>query len=190
MKVVALNGSPRPNGNTKQAIEIVAGQLKKAGIEVEVIQLGGKIYTGCTACRVCRQKQNRRCAYINDGMNDIIEKVLSADGLIVGSPTYFSNVTTEVKAFIDRCGMVNRANGGLLAGKIGASVVTARRAGANFVYADVNFFFGISEMPVASSNYWNMTLANAPAGEAMKDDEGRETFEKLGANMAKLLLKK
>lgn len=188
MKVVAFNGSPRANGNTAQAIEIVLEELRKEGIETEMVQLGGRKVFGCLGCRKCFEAKNNRCVRQDDEMNTFIEKIVSADGVIIGSPTYFSNVTTEVKALIDRCGYVARANTGMLKGKVGASVVAVRRAGSNFVYSAINFFFGISEMIVPGSSYWNMTVARE-AGDIQKDEEGIRTFQTLGKNMAWLLKK-
>ena len=187
MKVIAFNGSPRQNGNTAQSLQIVLAELAKEGIETEIIQLGGRKVFGCLACGKCREMQNNRCIRQDDEMNSFIEKMQEADGILIGSPTYFSNVSTEVKALIDRCGFVSKANGGnLLRGKIGAPVVAVRRAGSTFVYSAINFFFGIAEMPIATSSYWNMTLALEP-GEVQKDEEGIQTFRTLGKNMAKLL---
>ena len=187
MKVIAFNGSPRQNGNTAQSLQIVLAELAKEGIETEMIQLGGRKVFGCLACGKCREMQNNRCVRQDDEMNSFIEKMQEADGILIGSPTYFSNVSTEVKALIDRCGFVSKANGGnLLRGKIGAPVVAVRRAGSTFVYSAINFFFGIAEMPIATSSYWNMTLALEP-GEVQKDEEGIQTFRTLGKNMAKLL---
>jgi len=187
LKVVAFNGSPRKEGNTAQSLKIVLDQLEKEGIETELVQLGGQKVFGCLGCGKCREHKNNRCVRQDDEMNVFIQKMLEADGIIIGSATYFSNVTTEVKALIDRCGSVNRANGGdMLRGKVGAAVVSARRAGANFTYAAINFFFGISEMTISSSNYWNITLSLLP-GDVQKDTEGIQTFETLGRNMAKLI---
>ncbi len=121
-------------------------------------------------------------------MNGFLEKIWAADGLVIGTPTYFSNVSSEVKALIDRAGVVSGANGGLLRGKVGAAVVAARRSGANFAFAAVNFLFTKCEMPVASAGYWNMTLSGAP-GDVQKDAEGRQTFETLGRNMARMVLR-
>ncbi len=188
MKVVAINGSPRRNGNTFSSLQIVCKALEKEGIETEIVQLGGKRYSGCISCGRCGVNKNRHCAIEDDGMNDILDKVYSADGIIIGSPVYFSNVTTEVKAFIDRAGFVSVANGGLLKRKVGASVISVRRAGSNFVYSAINFFFGISEMITPNSTYWNMTLAR-DIGDNLKDAEGIRTFENLGYNMAWLLKK-
>ena len=187
MKVIAFNGSPRHSGNTAQSLQIVMEELAKEGIETEMIQLGGRKVFGCLACGKCREMQNNRCVRQDDDMNSFIQKMQEADGILIGSPTYFSNVSTEVKALIDRCGFVSKANGGnLLRGKIGAPVVAVRRAGSTFVYSAINFFFGIAEMPIATSSYWNMTLALEP-GEVQKDEEGIQTFRTLGKNMAKLL---
>ncbi|VBB09050.1 nadph-dependent fmn reductase [Lucifera butyrica] len=187
MKVVAFNGSPRANGNTAQSIQLVLAELKKEGIETELIQLGGRKVFGCLACGKCWENKDNRCARQDDEMNTFIRKMQEADGIIIGSPTYFSNVSTEVKALIDRCGFVSKANGGeMLRGKVGAAVVSVRRAGSNFVYSAINFFFGVAEMVIPGSSYWNMTLALEP-GDVQKDEEGIQTFQTLGKNMAKLL---
>jgi multimeric flavodoxin WrbA len=187
MKVVAFNGSPRANGNTAQSIRIVLAELEKEGIETEVVQLGGQKVFGCLACGKCWETKDSRCIRQDDQMNVFIQKMQEADGIIIGSPTYFSNVSTEVKALIDRCGFVNKANNGdILRGKVGAGIVSVRRAGSTFVYSAINFFFGIAEMVIPSSSYWNMTLSLEP-GDVQKDAEGIETFQTLGRNMAKLL---
>lgn len=187
MKVVAFNGSPRINGNTAGSLKIVLDELAKEGIETKLVQLGGQKVFGCLACGKCGERQDNKCARQDDKMNDFIQKVQEADGILIGSPTYFSNVSTEVKAFIDRCGYVNKANGGnILRGKAGAAVVSVRRAGSNFTYAAINFFFGIAEMVIPTSSYWNMTLSR-DLGDIEKDEEGIRTFQTLGKNMAKLL---
>lgn len=184
---MAFNGSPRINGNTAQSIQIVLAELHKEGIETEVIQLGGRKVFGCLACNRCWETQNNRCIRQDDEINSFIAKIQEADGVILGSPTYFSNVSTEVKALIDRCGYVSKANGGtLLRGKVGAAVVSVRRAGATFTYSAINFFFGTAEMIIPGSSYWNMTLALEP-GDVQQDEEGKETFRTLGRNMARLL---
>ncbi|HEY3424615.1 MAG TPA: flavodoxin family protein [Negativicutes bacterium] len=187
MKVVAFNGSPRSKGNTAQSLQIVLAELEKEGIETEFIQLGGRKVFGCLACGKCWETKDNHCIRQDDDMNTFIQKMIEADGIIIGSPTYFSNVSTEVKALIDRCGFVAKANdGNMLRGKVGASVVAVRRAGSTFVYSAINFFFGIAEMAIASSSYWNMTLALNP-GDVQQDEEGIQTFQTLGKNMAKLL---
>ncbi|HOV79906.1 MAG TPA: flavodoxin family protein [Bacillota bacterium] len=186
MKVVAFNGSPRPRGNTFHSLRTVLEVMGKEGIEGEMVQLGGKMLAGCRACFRCHETKDKRCAREDDEMNHFIEKALAADGILIGSPVYFSNVSTEVKAFIDRCGMVAKANDDMLKGKAGAAVISVRRAGATFAYSAVNFFFGISQMIIPCSNYWNTGIGMEP-GDVLKDQEGVETFQTLGRNMACLL---
>jgi len=114
MKVVAFNGSPRKEGNTYQSLQVVLGELQKEGIVTEVIQLGGKSIHGCRACYKCFKNKDEECAIKGDELNNYIKKMMEADGIIIGSPVYFSNVTSEVKAFVDRAGLVARANDNLL----------------------------------------------------------------------------
>lgn len=185
MKVVAFNGSPRENGNTYQSLRMVLEPLEREGIETEIIQIGGHTLSGCRACGACRQNQDCRCALPDDGMNGYIQKILEADGVIIGSPVYFGNVTPEVKALIDRVGYTT---GSRLKNKVGAAVVSVRRAGSNFTYAAINFFFGIKQMIIPTSSYWNMTLSRNP-GDVQNDEEGIKTFTTLGENMAWLLKK-
>jgi multimeric flavodoxin WrbA len=187
MKVVAFNGSPRKEGNTAQSLKIVLEELEKEGIETEQLQLGGQKVFGCLACGKCRINKNNRCARTDDEMNVFIEKMIEADGIIIGSPTYFSNMTSEVKALIDRSGYVTRTTGALK-GKVGAAVVVARRAGSNVTFSGINLFFSISEMIIPGSSYWNMTLSREP-GDVQKDQEGTATFRTLGKNMAWLMKK-
>ncbi|HUH65454.1 MAG TPA: flavodoxin family protein, partial [Syntrophales bacterium] len=130
MKVVALNGSARKDGNTAILINLVFDELKKEGIETELIQLAGKPIAGCLACYKCFKNKNRRCSVEKDMLNDIIDKMLQAEGIILGSPTYFSDVTSGMRAFIERCGFVARANDYMFKYKVGAGVVAVRRAGA------------------------------------------------------------
>lgn len=187
MKVVAFNGSPRKEGNTFLSIITVFQELEKEGIETEVIQLGSANIKGCRACYKCFENRDFRCVQ-KDDLNGFIEKMREADGIIIGSPTYFSNVSTEVKALIDRAGLVARANDHLLKRKVGAAVVVARRAGATHVYSSINFFFGISNMIIPGSSYWNLGYGRNP-GEVANDEEGMATFRELGRNMAWLLKK-
>ncbi len=186
IKVVAFNGSPRPQGNTYHSLKTVLEVLNEEGIGGEIVQLGGKRLAGCRACFKCYETRDGRCAQKDDEMNFFIEKALAANGILIGSPVYFSNVSTEVKAFIDRCGMVAKANGDMLRGKAGAAVISVRRAGATFAYSAVNFFFGISQMVIPCSSYWNVGIGMGP-GDVLKDQEGVETFKTLGRNMARLL---
>lgn len=188
MKVVAFNGSPRKEGNTSLLIQRVFGELDREGIETEYVHFGGKPLRGCTACLKCVENKDKKCVLPDDGLNGYVAKMEEAQGIILASPVYFSNVTAEMKALIDRAGYVCKANGGLLKRKVGAAVVAVRRAGATIVYSDLNFFFGIQEMVIPGSTYWNLGVGRLP-GEVLKDEEGLKTMETLGQNMAWLLKK-
>lgn len=188
MKVVAFNGSPRKNGNTQQAIELVFEELRKENIATELISIGGIPLHGCTACYECFSNKDRQCVIKNDNLNSYLARMIEADGIIIGSPVYFSNMTPEVKALIDRAGLVARANDNMLRRKVGAAVVVVRRAGATFTFSAINFFFFISEMIVPGSTYWNLAIGREP-GEIQGDEEGITTFRRLGQNMAWLLKK-
>ena len=188
MKVVAFNGSPRKEGNTFQSLQIVMAELQKEGIETELIQVGGKALHGCTACYGCYKNKDMKCVITKDDLNSYVAKMIEADGIIIGSPVYFSNVTSEVKAFMDRAGLVARANDYLLDKKVGAAVLAVRRAGATFAFSAINFFFFIQQMIVPGSIYWNLAIGREP-GEVQNDEEGILTFKTLGQNMSWLLKK-
>ncbi|WP_147820635.1 flavodoxin family protein [Salidesulfovibrio onnuriiensis] len=188
MKVVAFNGSARKGGNTAAMIKAALAPLEAEGIETELVELAGKKLRGCIACYKCFQNKDQRCAVNNDFINDCIEKMVEADGIILGSPTYFANVTTEMKALIDRCAFVARANDTMFRRKVGAAVAVARRGGAIHTFNSLNHFFFISEMIVPGSDYWNMGFG-LEKGDVTGDDEGMGTMAKLGENMAWLLKK-
>lgn len=188
MKVVAINGSPRKTGNTSILIRTVLAELEKEGIETETLQLGGLPVRGCVACMKCLKEKNKRCANNDDNMNEFIAKMIEADGILLGSPTYFASVSTEIKALIDRAGYVSRVNGNLFKRKVGAAVVAMRRAGSVNAFDTMNHLFSISEMIVPSSSYWNMGVGLKP-GDVKDDKEGMETMRILGENMAWLLKK-
>lgn len=188
LKVVGFNGSPRPEGNTYRLITRVFSRLEAAGMETELIQIGGKPIRGCTACLKCAENKDGRCVIDSDIVNDCIRKMTEADGIIIGSPTYFAALTSETKGLIDRAGYVTRANGVLLRHKVGAGVAAVRRAGAVNVFNAINHFFLINEMFVPGSSYWNLGIGRA-IGEVENDEEGMETMENLGKNMALLLQK-
>jgi multimeric flavodoxin WrbA len=188
MKVVAFNGSARKDGNTAILIRKVFVELEAEGIETELVQLAGKPIKGCIACAKCYKNKDKRCAVDNDVINECIEKMVEADGIILGSPTYFSDVSTEMKALIDRAGFVARANSDMFQRKPGAAVVAVRRAGALHVFDSINHFFLISQMIVPGSFYWNVGIGLNP-GDVEQDSEGMETMQILGKNMAWLLKK-
>lgn len=188
MRVVAFNGSPRKGGNTEYLLRQVLDVLKKEGIKTELVQVGGMKVHGCTACGKCFVNQDKRCIFDDDIINNCIKKMIVADGILIGSPTYFADVSTETKALIDRAGFVVMANGGLLARKAGAAVAAERRAGAVHVLDTINHFFGISGMYTVGSSYWNLGIGMNP-GDVRNDTEGIETMKNLGSNMAYLLKK-
>jgi len=186
MKVVAFNGSPRADGNTAILIKKVLQQLEAEGIETEFIQLGGQMIHGCMACGTCRKIQNKQCKIVNDNVNLYIQKMAEADGIILGSPTYFSMMTPELKALINRAAYVAMGNDHMFKRKVGAAVVAVRRAGAMPTFDAINHFFLISEMIVPGSSYWNIGVGRAK-GDVNSDEEGIATMETLGRNMAWLL---
>ena len=188
MKVVAFNGSPREEGNTHYLLNVVCEELNDAGIDTEIVHIGGKSLRGCIACGKCFELKNHRCVIQGDMINDCIEKMLEADGILLGSPTYFADLTPELKCLIDRAGMVAKANKDMFKRKPGAAVVAVRRAGSVHVFDSINHFFTIGQMFVVGSSYWNMGIGLG-IGSVQEDDEGIETMKNLGKNMAWLLRK-
>lgn len=186
MKVVAINGSARKDGNTAVLVRWVFEELEKEGIETEMIQLAGQEIHGCKACYACFNKKNKRCVFDKDIANKCIEKMVEADAIILASPVYFANMSSELKALIDRAGFVQRANGNMFRRKVGAPVIAVRRAGAVFTHDAINHFFLISEMIIPGSSYWNMGFGREK-DEVKNDKEGETTMRDLGKNMAWLL---
>ncbi|MHA1487979.1 MAG: flavodoxin family protein [Promethearchaeota archaeon] len=169
MKVVVFNGSPRSEGNTSLCLNMVMDELKSAGIETEYIWMGMDKIQGCISCYQCAKNKDKKCGVKTDKLNEYLAKMIEADGIILGSPTYFADMTARMKALIERAGLVSKMNGELLKHKVGASVVAVRRA-------------------VVGSSYWNLGIGLNP-GDVLKDTEGKETFKNLGKNMAYLLQK-
>lgn len=188
MRVTAFNGSARKDGNTAILLQAILHELEHEGIETELIQFAGETIWGCTACRVCFEKKNRRCVIDDDRVNEWIEKMIAADGIIFGSPVYFSDISAEMKAFIDRSGHVGRANGDLYRRKVGAAVAAVRRAGAIHALDSMYHFFFIHQMIAPGSNYWNLGIGR-DKGDVESDLEGMRTMKVLGQNMAWLLKK-
>lgn len=188
IKVIAFNGSGRKDGNTSLLVKEVFSELEKENIKTEMIQLAGHTIRGCFACGQCKKILNKRCANEKDIVNDCIEKMIEADGIIFASPVYFSDITAELKALIDRSGTVARANGHLFKRKIGAAIASARRAGFLHALASMNNFFQISQMITPGSSYWNLGFGRE-IGDVMSDEEGLATMRTLGQNMAWLLKK-
>lgn len=184
MKVVAFSGSARKDGNTAMLVRHVFEELEAAGVECELVQLAGKRAHGCTACLKCAEAQDGGCHGVRDFISEeCIPRALEADGIIIASPVYFADVTTETKALIDRLGYATRQGGNRLARKVGAGVIAVRRAGAIHALDTVNHLFLISEMVVVGSSYWNIGIGRAP-GEVESDEEGVRTMRTLGRNMA------
>jgi multimeric flavodoxin WrbA len=188
MKVVAFNGSARKDGNTAILVRRVFSELKKEGIETELVQLAGQPIRGCTACGQCFKNKNRRCAVEGDIVNDCIARMIAADGIILASPTYFADISSEMKALIDRASFVARGNDDMLKRKVGAAVIAVRRAGSIHAFDSINHFFLISQMVIPGSIYWNMGIGLAK-GDVEQDAEGLKTMQILGQNMAWLLRK-
>ena len=188
MKVIAFNGSARKNGNTAILLKTVLEELEKEGVETELVQLAGEKLHGCRACYQCRKNKDQRCVQTDDILNECIEKMLEADGIILGSPVYFTDVTAEMKALIDRAGFVARGNDHFFQRKVGAAVVAVRRAGSLHTFDTLNHFFLISQMIVPGSSYWNLGIGGK-IGDVESDEEGLKTMRVLGQNMAWLLKK-
>lgn len=188
MKVVAFSGSARRDGNSAILVRQVFEELEKEGIETELVQLAGEHPRGCIACYQCFKAKDGSCAVKDDCINDCIAKMRAADGILLASPTYFADVTSEIKALIDRAGMTARANGDMLRRKVGAGVVAVRRGGAIHAFDSLNHFFLISQMIVPGSSYWNIAIGRE-IGDVKQDAEGLQTMKTLGENMAWLLKK-
>lgn len=187
MKVIAFNGSPRRDGNTATLLAAVLRELESQGIETELVHLIGTL-AGCKACFKCKEMKNGRCIQDKDMINQCIQKMAAADGIIIGSPTYFADLTPETKALIDRAGFVAMANGYMFKRKVGAAVVAVRRAGAIHVFDSINHLFLISQMIIAGSSYWNIGMG-LEERDVERDQEGLATMRTLGQNMGWLLKK-
>lgn len=188
MKVIAFCGSARKEGNTSLLLNAVLEPLAQAGAETELLELAGNEIRGCMACYVCYMEKNGACVLTKDMVNESIAKMAAADAIILGSPTYFGDVSSEMKALIDRSSMVSKANGDIFRRKIGASVVAVGRAGAIHTFDTMNHFFLIGQMIIVGSNYWNIGIG-PEKGEVVDDEEGMKTMHQLGENMAWLLKK-
>jgi multimeric flavodoxin WrbA len=186
MKALAINGSPRKGGNTEILLRKVLEPIAAAGHATEYVQVGGTRIRGCTACGACGRIKNRQCVIDDDIFNLAFAKMIDADAIVIGSPSYFGDLTAETKALIDRAGYVALANGGLLRRKIGAAVVAQRRGGGIHVMDSINHLFLMSEMVVPGSTYWNFGLGTAP-GDVLEDAEGLRNMQNLGEQIAWLM---
>ncbi len=189
MRVVAFNGSSRKDGNTAILLRRVLAELEAEGIETELVQLHNKRFRGCTACLKCAETQDYRCSGLeDDGLNECVQKMLAADGILIGSPTYYANCTATTQALMERAGYATRKSGNPLARKVGAAVVVARRGGAIHAFDSINHWFQINEMIVVGSSYWNLAVG-CDIGDVERDEEGLRTMATLGRTMAWALKK-
>lgn len=187
MKVLAINGSPRVGGNTAHALKVMGEELAAAGIEMETVQVGGKVIRGCMACGACARAKDERCAFGDtDPVNETIQKVKAADGLILATPVHFAGIGGAMKSLLDRMFYVERMNRGLFAGKVGASMVVVRRTGGSMAWQALNFYLAFAGMPIAGSTYWSIVHGTNP-GEVAGDAEGLQTIRNAARSMAWLL---
>lgn len=186
MKVLAINGSPKPQGNTASALKLLLHEVEQKGIETELITIGNKAIRGCIGCGRCGEEKNGRCVAFDDTVNELLPKMAEADGIVLGSPVYFSGINGTLKSFLDRAFFVSWVNGGLLRLKTGAAVVALRRSGGSMAIGQLDKYFQISEMMIAGSCYWNIVHGFAP-GEMEQDAEGLHIVKTLGKNLAWML---
>ena len=180
MKVLLINGSPRERGNTRAALDEIARTLAAEGVETELISVGTGPVSGCTACGACAK--TGRCV-LEGGVNEAVEALAAADGLIVGSPVYYASPNGTLLCLLDR---LFYAGGARMAGKIAAAVVSCRRGGASAAFEQINKYFGMSNMVIAASQYWNQVHGSSPE-DVLRDEEGLQTMRTLGENIAWLL---
>jgi len=189
MRVLGISGSPRKDGNTDIAIQTALKVLADNGIETEFLSLADRPVKPCRGCGLCAKQEEARCVQNDPAFDGVIEQFDTADGILVGSPVYFGSATPQTMSLLDRVGFVSRMHDNkLLRRKVGAAIVVARRAGQNFTFAQLNYFFLISEMIVPGSTYWNIAFGREK-GEITGDEEGIETIRNLAANMAWLMKK-
>ncbi len=186
MKTILLNGSPKSNGNTFATLKIMEKILNEKGIETEIITIGNKNISGCRACNMCAKNQDKKCIISNDIVNEVIEKIDNADGLILSSPVYFAGVNGTMKSLLDRVFYVSAVNGSIFRHKVGASVVAVRRSGGLPTFNELNHYLFYSEMALASSNYWNVIHGHRP-NEIPSDLEGNQIIELLAENFSWLV---
>jgi multimeric flavodoxin WrbA len=184
-KVILLNASPRANSNTGIVLEQCAGEIEAEGVETEIISLKGMKIQSCIACSKCAEKGN---CILDDGLDEIIEKIRHADGFIPAAPVYFGTARGDIMAALQRIGKVSRGGDKFLDWMVGGPIAVARRGGVTLTLQEMLMFFAINNMIVAGSTYWNMVIAG-PEGTAMEDEEGIETIKLFGRNVAKIIKK-
>jgi len=188
MKAVLINGSARSGGNTEALLKKCKAILEAEGIEGEIIRLSENPIQPCNACTMCFKNKDGKCVVTGDSFQKVFDKMVEADIIVLGSPVYFGSATADMKALMDKSGYVARANGNLFARKLGGPVVVARRAGQNFTYAQLIFWFMIAGMVVPGSSYWNVGFGLTP-GEVEEDAEAVDTVNNFAKNLAWLAKK-
>lgn len=188
MRILGVSGSPRKGGNTEILVQTALDVCAAEGAEIELLSLAGKQIRPCTACGGCSRVDSPRCVQEDPNFDGMVERFMAADGILVGSPVYFGSATPETMALLDRVGYVARCNGQFLRHKVGAAIAVGRRAGQNFTFAQLNYFFLINEMFVPGSSYWNVAIGREK-GAVLDDQEGLETVRTLARNMMFLLRK-
>jgi multimeric flavodoxin WrbA len=186
MKVIAINGSPKPQGNTFHALSMVGNEIKAAGIDFEILHVGHKMIHGCIACGKCAVNKDEKCSSFNDDVNQWIQLLKHADGILLGSPVYYSGIAGTMKCFLDRVFYVSGANGQLFRNKVAAAIVAVRRSGGSSTLDGMIHYLTYAEMILATSCYWNVIHGRLP-GEVAQDAEGVQIMRVLGKNMAWLL---
>ncbi len=186
MKVIAINGSPHKEGNTYHAFNMVGEELKAAGIDFEILHIGHKTVHGCMGCNKCFVNRDEQCSIKTDSVNECVQKMKEADGILIGSPVYYSGIAGTMKCFLDRAFYVAGANGNLFRHKVGAALVAVRRSGGSATLDSLNHYLTYTEMMVATSSYWNI-IHGMSAGQAEDDAEGKQIMQTLGKNMAWML---
>lgn len=184
MNVIAINGSPNKNGNTAQLIDTIAQELAKEGITTEVLHIGNKTIRGCFGCGACAKNQDERCVAKDDAyVNECIQKMKKADGILLGTPVHWAGIAGTMKSFLDRAFYVSSANGNLFRHKVGASIVAVRRSGGVSTFDAMNHYLTYAEIIMPTTNYWNVAHGRVP-GEVQEDLEGMQIARVLGKNMA------
>jgi multimeric flavodoxin WrbA len=186
MNVVAFNGSPKEQGNTAAALQLVAAELEGAGVTVNIVHLGKEVISGCIACGACIKNRNERCIIESDKVNDYIQLMKNADGILIGSPVHFASIGGTMKSFLDRAFYVSGVNDSLFRHKVGAAVVAVRRSGGVTTFDSLNHYINYAEMVMPGANYWNVIHGTRP-GDTVKDEEGEQIMRTLGRNMLWLL---
>jgi len=183
VNAIALSGSPRKNGNTDTLLQHCLAVLSANGVEGDLVRVSDLDLRPCRGCSICKRTQDGTCAIKDDGFHPLFERMVAADIIVVGSPVYFGSATAQTKIILDRAGYVARANGNLFSRKVGGPVVVARRAGQNFTYAQLMYWFIISDMVVPGSHYWNVAVGEEP-GDVRNDTEGFSIIERFAENLA------